>query len=814
MLQRAILLVAGFLALVLSAGTIQAEWIQDGVAVNTYSYSTPQAQMIADGAGGTIIVWRDSRGANDDIYSQRIDGYGRVLWTAEGAVVCNATGNQTFPNLVSDGAGGAIITWEDARGGTGRAYAQRINASGVPQWTSNGIALTNSTLTQSYPVIAPDGSGGAIIAWQDYRSGSNWDVYAQRISSSGVLQWAAAGLAVCTATGNQTTVMIVPDLAQLPYWGGGAIITWTDTRSGNEDIYVQCINAQGALVLPTSGLDICTAANSQNFPRIIPDGDGGAIIAWQDYRSGTTWDIYAQRFKPSAGLMWTANGVGVCTLAGGQVDPHLVSDGLGGAVICFYGYPTGTNTDVYAQRIDAYGNALWVSGGITVCGAAGDQGFAVSVPDGEGGAIIMWHDYRTGSANIYAQKVRSTGTVAWTAGGVEISGALYEQQYPIIASDDAGGAIAAWRDLRNDPYYSSDFELFAQRVDRLGFWGYSAPSIRSVKDVRGDQGGWVNVSWKASRLDPWPEQEITWYTIWRALTPEALAAMRASQSVRIVNAPDTASQSDKPVVRVERASGRTFYWELVSTVDAKFLSSYAKAVPTLFDSTSTSRGYHYFQVVAHRASDFWISLPDSARSVDNLAPLVPGGLAGERIWAPEGLNLTWRQNGETDLASYAIYRGTSPDFTPSPADLVASPGDTAWFDTEWRWDSGYCYKVSALDIHGNESGYALLTRDGLAGDETPKAPLVTYLSQNFPNPFNPMTKIEFGLASPDQVGLRIYDAAGRLVRVLVDGVLPASRYEKIWDGRDGMGRGVASGVYFYRLDAGTFTQTRKMILLR
>jgi len=89
-----------------------------------------------------------------------------------------------------------------------------------------------------------------------------------------------------------------------------------------------------------------------------------------------------------------------------------------------------------------------------------------------------------------------------------------------------------------------------------------------------------------------------------------------------------------------------------------------------------------------------------------------------------------------------------------------------------------------------------------------------YLSQNHPNPFNPSTTIAFGLDEPADVSLVIYDAAGRLVRTLVDRRYEAGRFEEVWDGRDVSGTAVASGVYFYRLEAGPFSRTRKMVLLK
>jgi len=97
---------------------------------------------------------------------------------------------------------------------------------------------------------------------------------------------------------------------------------------------------------------------------------------------------------------------------------------------------------------------------------------------------------------------------------------------------------------------------------------------------------------------------------------------------------------------------------------------------------------------------------------------------------------------------------------------------------------------------------------------SPEVPGLTYLEQNYPNPFNPVTTIRFGLREPSDVALRIYDVSGRLVRTLVAGPLAAGTYEKLWDGKDSGGGSVASGIYFYKLETKSVTETKKMILLR
>lgn len=88
------------------------------------------------------------------------------------------------------------------------------------------------------------------------------------------------------------------------------------------------------------------------------------------------------------------------------------------------------------------------------------------------------------------------------------------------------------------------------------------------------------------------------------------------------------------------------------------------------------------------------------------------------------------------------------------------------------------------------------------------------LSQNYPNPFNPSTVIEYSIPRRSQVEITLYNLLGQKVKTLVDKVEPAGNYSAYWNGTDYSGKPVASGVYLYRLKAGDFVETRKMILLK
>jgi hypothetical protein len=209
---------------------------------------------------------------------------------------------------------------------------------------------------------------------------------------------------------------------------------------------------------------------------------------------------------------------------------------------------------------------------------------------------------------------------------------------------------------------------------------------------------------------------------------------------------------------------------------------------------------------------YWVSEPDSGYSVDNLAPAAPQGLAGDQIEV-QAVQLTWDANTEDDLSHYAVYRSTDPNFVPGPGNRIGEPLLPELVDPEWRWNAGFYYKVTAIDVHNNESQHAALGPDVVVGADS-DVPAATYLGNSYPNPFRRSTRIAFGLGEAGDVSLKVYDVSGRLVRVLVDGRRDARTHEVEWDGTDARGARVASGVYFYHLTADQQTHIRKAVVLR
>jgi DNA-binding beta-propeller fold protein YncE len=174
--------------------------------------------------------------------------------------------------------------------------------------------------------------------------------------------------------------------------------------------------------------------------------------------------------------------------------------------------------------------------------------------------------------------------------------------------------------------------------------------------------------------------------------------------------------------------------------------------------------------------------------------------------------MRWKTGVEIDVTGFYLTRSQQRDgeYVRVNEELIPASGSpyggTYQFrDEDVRPNQTYYYRLHEVA----ENGYGMEF-----GPYEVSYRVVNDLAQNVPNPFNPVTTIKFSIASDQQVRLVIYDVAGRRVRTLIDERRRADIYKVTWDGRNDHGQRVASGVYFYRLNAGKFTKTKKMMLLK
>lgn len=374
-------------------------WTGNGVAVCAAAGQQLGPVIAVDNAGGVIIAWEDYRSASSsgDIYVQRLSATGQPLWTAGGVAVCTANNVQMHPAIVADGQGGVFVAWEDYRTNLGAIYVQHISSSGAVSWAANGVAAATTPGSRYAPAIGIDGSGNVLVAWEENLIATEFDIRAQRISTAGARLGGNGGFPVCTATGFQTQLTGIAD------GSGGLLLAWQDYRGTDADIYVQRITANGP-AWQTDGVAVCTAAGTQQSPAVASDGLGGVVTAWTDYR-GTMSDIYAQHVNSQGSTLWTAGGALICGATGTQQAPHVASsggaslftwedyrvtdgdvyahrlgqwqnngvalctqdstqfepvitpDGTGGAIVVWTDY-RGQTGDIYVQRVDQSGTPL------------------------------------------------------------------------------------------------------------------------------------------------------------------------------------------------------------------------------------------------------------------------------------------------------------------------------------------------------------------------------------------------------------------------------------------------------------------------
>jgi hypothetical protein len=798
---------AAFLGVVPAA---HAAWPHDpaiGLPVCTLNQDQVAFAAVSDGAGGEIVFWADARNlVNFDIYAQRISPSGTLMWTSTGVAVCTATGNQWDLRAISDGAGGAIAAWQDARAGaTYDLYAQRIDGTGAVKWTANGVAVCTAANDQENLRLVSDGASGTIIAWADKRNPTE-DIYAQRLNSLGAPQWAANGVAVCTAVGEQV------DVASVATSGGGAILAWADSRLGPGlgDIYTQRLTSIGTAAWAANGTVICNAVNSQSHPAVVADLSGGALIFWGDNRTGSGDEVYGQHITSAATALWTANGLNFTPGISTQF-PSAIADLSGGAIVVWTDWRNSPDPDIFAQRVSGAGVAQWTASGLAVCSTAGAQQYPVLNPDGNGGAVFAWTDQRNGANNedVYAQHATPTGAL-WATNGVAITTAPQLQSVALLASDGAGGAIVTWSDVRN----GVNDDVYAQRIERFGKLGNPEPTIVKVRDVPNDQGGQVTLTWDASYLDVVPSNPISTYWIWRQVPAAPGAASARPAGPDAANArPDAAgATSMRPSerrLRTTTVDGVMYAWEFVGSQSSHGFPSYSYSTVTLSDSVAGSNPYTRFMVEAESGSLYWSSAADSGYSVDNLGPATPAPFTA--AYLAGATHLHWGANSEADLAGYRLYRGNSAGFIPGPGNLIAAEPDTGFDDVG---AAGSYYKLSAVDIHDNESPFALLGPGSTT--DVGGAPLSHALAfaAPRPNPARARTVLSFALPVGGAATLAVYDMVGRRVRTVSSGRMEAGEHSLAFDLRDDDGRQIPSGLYFVRLEAAGRALVRRLAILK
>jgi hypothetical protein len=422
--------------------------------------------VVSDGAGGALIGFNEYYGSNTvhGIVVQRLESHGLLPWGSNGATVgiIGFIPNDYGPWMVADGAGGAIVIWRFPVPSP-HLQGQHVDANGTVLWTPSGPqeGLHLASVQASFlPIwVGQDGAGSFIAVWFQ---GSPAALFAQRFDGNGTTFWGPMGLDLGISTSS------LPGLVS--DGSGGLIIFWSAPGAGGDrDLFAQRFGRDGAPMWAAGGVVICSAAGEQGLgsPSIaaVSDGAGGAFVTWLDQRVDSQGDVYAQRVDASGTIQWATNGLALCSITGAQTVLHAVSDGSGGMIAAWQDGrdSPSAGTDLYAQRVVANGLSLWAAGGAPICSAPNEQFVDQATgesnwvaADGNGGLFAAWTDSRPDASpgnDIFAQHLSGTGTALWPGSGLRFAATSATLGRPAVMPDGAGGCAVLW---------GADFDLKAR----------------------------------------------------------------------------------------------------------------------------------------------------------------------------------------------------------------------------------------------------------------------------------------------------------------------------------------------------------------
>ena len=488
-------------------------WSQD-VRVNTntgFVDEWTKVQVVIDSGDNAYIVWHSEyvEGIGNAVYAQRLDRRGNRLWLSDLYV---AAGENPDISFVSDSQ--FLVVWNDNNYAY-NIYAQMLDDNGSFLWLDSVHISGNSFESQTNPVISPHSSEDSLIVWTrtNYDSGyQKFDVYAQKINSSGMLLWGNEKK-VNGSSGSLggTALSVVLDDA------GYGVVFWSDDRDPNDmgDIFAQRLNPFGERFWDEDKKIISdTASISQYDPEVVICEDNNLCVVWRDSfylylqkldENGNTLWMNQQRvnvshyYASSLALTITTNQELLIVWSGGedsdifvnclnldgnhvwaeesrvnendgsvsQDNVNIAIDVNGNKFIVWIDNRTGDNR-IHVMHLDENGNPLWPASIEIETTWLYSQTPAIAVDDG-GRATIVWYDSRSGSRHLYAQQLDGNGNRLWLEDSQMDEGVSDNTPYhPAISVDRIGNVIVVWEDYRN-----GNKDIYAQKLNSLGnrLWG-------------------------------------------------------------------------------------------------------------------------------------------------------------------------------------------------------------------------------------------------------------------------------------------------------------------------------------------------------
>ncbi len=773
---------------------------RDGLIVRTSNVNFNDVALAADGTGGAFVLWKTSE-ASSPHYALRVSGQGDLVWDNPVAL-SEARADQRILSLAtsidSESPDGLLILFTRSLPNN-EAHSQKIMLNGDLPWGTIGESICISPDNSQYfehGTIQTDNHGGLIAFYSNYQ---DWPVYGNfltvsRVNSDGTKPWGNdCGTVVDTAT-------------YFSYWSGifapslsedGLQVTWFETDSYVSSIKTQRVNwATGENVYASPRVLLISDEHTPWSSTIVALSNGSTATAWNTSVQGRNavffqiQDVFGER-------QLDHNGISVCVNPDGTpvpgTNPSLCPDGSGGFFAVMKVDDQSSSYILRVAHVNSMGERIGNPAGVTLFQTPTYSDFesASCVADGQGGCYIAASLYDANFMLVsVTMRVNANCEPVW--------------QNPVVVVDPQREVMP------RRVFSSNDGSCIVVYIDRL----------------------WPNTNVKAVRIQP--DGTIRWTSL---LHRNAVPDFRFGS------------------VQTDHSGGAIVVWQsnnseqsrnmiLAQRVNASGDPMWGVDGVTIGETNWPLESMSMDVDPVGNATIAW-SIYDNEGNSDVFAQRVSH--SGELMWGDSGLVICDEPLGQYNPSVVSIsdnevyifwedHREAAENFW-WPADIYATHldargrigGDSYWQENGSVVCDYLHVQTVPQAINDGMGGATLIFRDQRGNfdwdfavfsqrlfdpiftdaEEKPELPTEFSLSQNYPNPFNPETVIEFTLPTEGKATLRVFDVTGREVATLVNGALAAGNHRVNFDATE-----LSSGVYFYTLNTGNSTLTRKMVLLR
>ena len=719
--------------------------------------------------GQVVLVWEDYSALGSTIQMRIISPGGASVL---GPTPVNSDGGSAShwaPAAAHAPGSGFLVCWEDYRNAQPDIFARQFTGAGSPVGADFTLVPPPADQAAQYaPRVVYSVKDKYVLGWTDFRQGQ--EIYLQRYNQTSGL----VGSNQLVSSGHALVVNRDPDLSVSA--AGLINLVWSASGADNS---IQSLMLDSGLVPAGLPEVISLSSLGQRWaPAASFSRQNDYAVAWTE-SSDDDPDIALMLFDQSGTRRLPAElTVNDDQQGAPSVAPDIVATTNWWNVICYTSgrYDRG---DIFVRTISNAGD--FVGDEIRI---NQDLGHSLqsepNVSTANGRTLLIWNDARTlggfSGQRIFGRRLNEYGIPIGGEFIISDSSALASKNSPRLAIHSDGVSLAVWLDQRDGSpqVYGSWLESDGTRS------GTDARLSQPAEDI-----SVVSLSAGSDALD---RAAVVWLDAGSAGPTVRGRRFNADHSPG-----GSISYSPAPVLIEEMADA--------VAPDGRIGLFWIGA------DSGVRRGY--VTVLAYDGSVIAgpVTVTDSDES-DPTAPAIAicnnGYFSLTWLDHRDGRALAYRRVLDaalTPLIASEPVSSTAPEFMQEPA-TYATRG-RAWY----VWSDP---RQDGLNIYAGNLLYLPTDVD----DDTSVLPAAYVLSQNYPNPFNPATEIEYTIPSSSSVELTVFNALGQRVAVLVDGYRAAGSYRVTWDGRDITGARAASGVYFYRIKAGSFSQTRKMMLLK